>query len=252
MSADENLIKSMFCKDASPQETEMFLTMCRRTGLDPFTKQIYFIKRDSSMMIHVSIDGCRLVAERTGNYSPGRESTYHYEEIGGSKVVVSATSYIKKRTSDGVWHEVSATAHYDEYVQLKKDNTPTKFWRNMPHVMLAKCAESIALRKAFPSHLSGLYTSEEMGQSKKVSEEDDRREIEDKINTENEPLSLEQTIELITCFEKVKSEVFKKEMDDFAKLKLNATSIYHIKQQDYERILNRVKQRIAREETDAA
>jgi hypothetical protein len=58
-----------------------------------------------------------------------------------------------------------AIAVYSEFVQLTKEGTPNSMWRKMPANQLAKCAESLALRRAFPEQLSGLYTSEEMGQA---------------------------------------------------------------------------------------
>lgn len=161
------LIKRTICRGASDDELELFVHTCKKTGLDPFSRQIFAVKRwDSTlkrevMSIQTGIDGYRLIADRTGNYSPGRESTFEYKEDGTLK---SATSYVKKRTADGTWHEISATAHFDEYAQKTKTGNLTIFWATKPHIMLAKVAESAALRRAFPAELSGLYTQEEMPQ----------------------------------------------------------------------------------------
>ena len=77
---------------------------------------------------------------------------------------MSATAFVKKRVGSE-WHEVSGEVWYEEYKQTKKDGTVTAFWKKMPHVMLGKCAEAVTLRKAFPADLSGLNTTDEMGQA---------------------------------------------------------------------------------------
>jgi len=151
------LIKNYLCRGISDDELKLFSAVCKKTGLDPFMKQIYAVKRKDQMTIQTSIDGYRLIAERTGRYSPGRESTYLYD---GDKLVC-ATSYVKKQTADGTWHEVAASAYYDEY----KPAYSNAFWESKKHIMLAKCAESLALRKAFPNELSGLYSEDEMAQA---------------------------------------------------------------------------------------
>lgn len=165
-----DLLKRTICKGATNEELELFIHACNRTQLDPFMRQIYAIKRKSrtadgnwteAMTIQTGIDGYRLIAERTGRYMPGKECTFTYQE----KKVFSATGYVKKLASDGQWHEIGHTVYWSEYVPLNRDGQPTGMWKDKPHVMLGKCAESGVLRKAFPADLSGVYTKEEMEQA---------------------------------------------------------------------------------------
>lgn len=165
LDAKKELLKQTICKGASDHEFELFAMICKRTGLDPFAKQVFPVFRWDSklgrntMTVQTSIDGYRVIAERTGNYAPGKETTFAYNE---KNDLVSATAYVKKLTRDGSWHEISSTAFWNEYCQKNKEGHPTTFWAKMPHLMLAKCAETLALRKAFPVEMSGLYTEEEM------------------------------------------------------------------------------------------
>lgn len=165
------ILKNFICKGLSHEEFEIFLMACMKTQLDPFMKQIYAVKRKSkkpdgswgeTMTIQTGIDGYRLIAERTDRYAPGQEPSYTYDQEGN---LLSATAYVKKMTADGTWHTVSASAHIDEYCQKSRDGHPIGMWNTMPRTMLAKCAESQALRRAFPSEMSGVYTKEEMEQS---------------------------------------------------------------------------------------
>jgi phage recombination protein Bet len=169
-----DLITRTVAKGANKDELALFLHACKRTGLDPLMRQIHAVKRwdaqsgRETMTIQTGIDGLRLVAERTGCYSPGREPSFTYADTGD---LIAATAYVKKMTADGTWHEVAVTAHFKEYVQKRKDGQVTAFWARMPHVMLAKCAEALALRRAFPMELSGIYAHEEMTQATPVDDD---------------------------------------------------------------------------------
>jgi phage recombination protein Bet len=166
-----DLIKRTFAHGATDDEFQLFIMTAQRLGLRPEARQIHMVKRPAydpdtreyvqKMSIQTGIDGYRLIADRTQEYAPGRESSYVYGERGE---LIAATSYVKKFVR-GEWHECAATAHFDEYAQKKKDGQPTQMWATKPHIMLAKCAEALALRRAFPAELSGVYTDEEMAQA---------------------------------------------------------------------------------------
>jgi phage recombination protein Bet len=168
-----DLIKRTVARGATADELSLFLHIANKTGLDPFARQIHAIKRWSAadgretMAVQTGIDGYRLVAERTNKYCPGREPTFKYDNSGK---LIEATAYVLKLTADGQWHEVAASARFSEYAGRKKDGSLTSFWQDKPHIMLAKVAEALALRRAFPMDLSGLYTFEEMEQAENGTE----------------------------------------------------------------------------------
>lgn len=162
------LIKETICVGLTDNEFKLFMYQCNKMGLDPLVRQIYPVKRwnsalgRESMTIQTGIDGYRLIADRTGRYFPGKDPELVFDKDGG---LVSAKSYISKKTQDGKWREVDLTAYYCEYVALGKNGKPNHMWATKPRIMLAKCAEAMLLRKAFPAELSGVYTQEEMGQA---------------------------------------------------------------------------------------
>lgn len=164
------LIREKACKGASDTDFEVFMHVVEKTGLDPLMNQIYAVGRNSNVggiwtttfTPQTSIDGLRIIADKTGCYSPGEAPKYTYDTDNN---ILYAEASVKKQTKDGTWHIVSSQAFWAEYVQLNKEGSPSKFWKKFPHLMLAKCAEALALRKAFPAELCNLYTADEMAQS---------------------------------------------------------------------------------------
>lgn len=144
-------IKQTVAKGANDAQLALFLQTCRSRNLDPFTRQVFYTPQG----IIVSIDGFRAIAERTGCYAPG-PTRYEYDE---NKALVAAYVTVRKLVA-GTWFDVEESAFYEEY----RGSSP--IWKSKPRVMLAKCAESRALRRAFSSDLSGVYSAEELDQAR--------------------------------------------------------------------------------------
>lgn len=162
-----NLIKKQIAPKATDDELKLFLYQAKRTGLDPLTRQIYCIHRKAKdqwgnwtekMTIQTSIDGFRVIAERTGDYG-GQEEPEFIEKDG--KIVCCKVPVFRFR-GDQRYKASVGVAYWDEYVPKEGQD---QMWRKMPHTMIAKVAEAVALRKAYPQDLSGLYTNDEMQQA---------------------------------------------------------------------------------------
>lgn len=151
------LVKRTVANGATDDELALFMHIAQKSGLDPFAKQLYCIKREGKMAIQTGIDGYRLIADRTGLYAGSDEPVYS-EKIGDA-FPYSATVTVYKLVNKEP-RPFSATAHWAEY--YPGEGNKGFMWRKMPRLMLGKCAESLALRKAFPQELSGVYTHEEM------------------------------------------------------------------------------------------
>lgn len=160
--------------NVSEADLAVFFHHAARTGLDPFARQIYMIERWSKdgpkQTIQTGIDGFRLIARRatdarngTFGYLPtewcGQDGQWKDVWLESRPPAAARVTVVR----DGA--QFPAVALFSEYAQTTKQGAPTQMWASKGSLMLAKCAEALALRKAFPQDLSGLYTGDEMAAS---------------------------------------------------------------------------------------
>lgn len=194
------LIKQTVAKGATDDELRLFIQVCKGAKLNPFMKQVHFVKRWDSRegkevgAIQVGIDGFRAVAEGSGQYAGNDDPVYEGDkEIdapatkakAAGKIMVPAKATVTVyKLLEGQRYAFTATARWDEYYPGQKMGFQ---WHIRPYLMLGKCAEALALRKAFPTLLSGMYAAEEM--EKGHEEDNEQRRTIKKASTIREQLA---------------------------------------------------------------
>jgi phage recombination protein Bet len=163
-------------------ELKLFLYQVKRTALDPLARQIYVMKdRSGKISFITSIDGYRLVAERSGKYLGQTKTEWQFNAEGN---VLSATVGVIKKVGND--KDITyATAWFDEYA--KDLDKYYSMWKKMPKTMIAKVAESLALRKAFPQELGGVYTEDEMQQAQETTKDDNITRVYQHTDFQPEP-----------------------------------------------------------------
>lgn len=183
-------IKRTVAKDTNEDEFDLFIEYAKSKRLDPFSKQIIAVvySKDNAekrkMTIIVTQDGQRVLASRCRDYRPAEtEPEFAYKAdlksptnpLGIEKVTVT----LFKQDSAGTWHPIKGWAYWDEYAPVREEwafdqedrkRKPTGKmtldasgnWAKMPRVMLAKCANMVALRSGWPETFAGAYAEEEM------------------------------------------------------------------------------------------
>lgn len=190
------ILRDTIANDLNAPEFALFVEVCRAKKLDPFSRQIHAVKRGNRMVIQTGIDGYRTIAQRTKEYRGQGDAEWwdgtSYREVDvparnpdGSILLDGNGAAVMVRQREEDWVKVwphaehpfaaratvfragfvqglKATALWSEYADLR-----SPMWKpdGFPSLMLAKCAEALALRKAFPEELSGIYTDEEMAQA---------------------------------------------------------------------------------------
>jgi len=191
------VIRTMCAKDCNSLEFDLFLEMCKARGLNPLLKHIYamVLNKDKpdkrQLTIIVSVEGQRHIANRKGDYRPD-DKVPRFETDSDLKdpltnpiglISAEVGCYIHRH---GGWHYVPHIAYWEEYSPTIEEwaedpatgqRRPTGRivldprkgnWKKMPRIMLAKCAEFGALRKAFPDDFGGLYGEEEVDRAHSI------------------------------------------------------------------------------------
>ena len=172
-----DVLRDIVCGHLNDEQFAEFIALCEPRGLNPLCRQVYArprwdaeLKRQTIDII-TKIDGLRAIAARTGKYD-GQTAPQWCGEDGAwldvwTKPTPPAAARVGARRK-GVREPFWGIANWDFYAQnidINGRQELADFWRRGGPHMLAKCAEALALRKANPDLLSGIFSDDEMGQA---------------------------------------------------------------------------------------
>lgn len=177
-------LRSLGLEKTPDGDLMVFFHFCQKTGLDPFSKQIYLLekrsKKDnqwvSNWVIVTGIDGFRVNAQRAADrrgITLEYEETVWYDKDGGKHEVwldaappAAAKVVVIKVMPDGTRLRIPGMAKFVSYAGYGTKKDGSKYlmsqWGTMPDHMIEKCAEAFALRRAFANDLGGIYAEEEL------------------------------------------------------------------------------------------
>ncbi len=162
---ERHLILETCCGGATEAEAFALIGIAEARGMNVLAQECYFVKRwdrakgKEVWAVQAAIDSFRIRAEKTGLYDGQDEPEYEHNAKG--EIVLARVKVYRKDWT----RPMVGVARWSEYVQTTKEGRPTSFWARMPYNQIAKCAEALALRKAFPTALAKIYVTEEMGQA---------------------------------------------------------------------------------------
>lgn len=168
------VLRNSLYPGAAEDSIRLVLDYCRAAQLDPLQKPVHIVPmwdtKTKAMrdVVMPGIDLYRVKAARTGQYAGCSEPEFGpdvTQSLGGVETTVPAWCRVtvRRAMASGQVAEFTAVERWIEnYATKGRDSAqPNAMWAKRPYGQLAKCAESQALRKAFPEIGSG-PTAEEM------------------------------------------------------------------------------------------
>lgn len=155
------LAKNTVAAGLNPAEFELYLYDCKRQGVHPLDRLLIpVVTKDDQgnrrLAMWTTIDLLRSRAAESGEYAGSDDPAFGYIEPAKNPMTATVSVY---RLVQGHRCVFTATARWEEYFPGEKRGFK---WKQSPHIMLGKCAEALALRKAFPKQLASLYAQEEL------------------------------------------------------------------------------------------
>lgn len=225
---DLELIRRFVAPNSTDHELAFFLSYAQARGLNPFEGEVVGVSRWNSkekretMTIQTTVRGERTLAERTGLY--GGQDPPQWCGADGNWLEVwlderpPAAARVAVYRKD--WERPAVgIARYSSYVQVNKDRQPVGLWRTAPDLMLAKCAEAAALRKAFSSGRDLSPAQRVSMEARQVGLDDDGRhalvaEVTDGRTSSTRDLTDEELLEMRAELVRLQGETDAEVVDD--------------------------------------